>query len=85
MEIRAQEWRDALFLRYGIDPPDPPSTCDGCGAGLSINHALDCNKGGLVPTCHSELCDSVVDPLGKYFTPSHVRNDLLIYPGCAAR
>ena len=24
MELGTQEWRDALFLRYGLDPPDLP-------------------------------------------------------------
>ena len=29
-ELVAEEWRDALFLRYGMDPPDLPKYCDGC-------------------------------------------------------
>ena len=28
-ELGAQEWRDALFLRYGLEPPDLPIYCDG--------------------------------------------------------
>ena len=28
-ELGAQEWRDALFLRYGLDPPDLPKYCNG--------------------------------------------------------
>ena len=28
-ELGAQEWRDSLFLRYGINPPDLPSHCNG--------------------------------------------------------
>ena len=28
MELGAQEWRDALFLRYGLKPPDLPKYCD---------------------------------------------------------
>ena len=35
--------------------------------------------------CHNELCDRVADLSDKAFTPSHVRNDPLIYQGCAAR
>ena len=35
-ELRAQEWRDYLFLRYCIEPPDLSSYCNGCGAALSI-------------------------------------------------
>ena len=31
-ELGAQEWRDAFFLRYGLDPPDLPKYCDGCQA-----------------------------------------------------
>ena len=40
-ELGAQEWRDALFLRYVLDPPDLPKYCDGCQARFLINHALD--------------------------------------------
>ena len=38
-ELGVQEWRDALFLRYGLEPPDLPSHCDGCNAKFSISHA----------------------------------------------
>ena len=29
-ELGSQEWRDALFLLYGLDPPDLPKYCDRC-------------------------------------------------------
>ena len=29
MELGAQEWRNSLFLIYGIDPPELPDYCDG--------------------------------------------------------
>jgi hypothetical protein len=29
-ELSPQEFRDALFMRYGITLPDLPQTCDGC-------------------------------------------------------
>ena len=82
-ELCAQEWRDAAFLRYVLDPPDPPKNCDGCNAQFSICHALDCKRGSLVTARQNELCDGVVDLAGRSFTPSHVRNDPLIYQGCA--
>ena len=41
MGVGAQEWRDAAFLRYGLEPPDLPKHCDGCNAKFSICHALD--------------------------------------------
>ena len=40
-ELGAQEWRDALFLRYGLETPDLPTYCDGFQAKLSISHAFD--------------------------------------------
>ena len=82
-ELGAQKWRDALFLRYGLEPPDLPLQCDGCDAKFTIRHALDCKKGGLVTARHNELRDGVADLAGKAFTPAHVRDDPLIYSGCA--
>ena len=82
-ELGAQEWRDALFLRYGLDPPDLPTDCDGCEARFTISHTLDCKKGGLVTARQNDLRDGVADLTGKAFTPSHVRDDPLIYSGCA--
>ena len=35
IELGAQEWRDAAFLRYGLEPPDLPKNCDGCNAKFS--------------------------------------------------
>ena len=82
-ELGAQDWRDAAFLRYGLDPPDLPKHRDGCNAKFSICHALDCKRGGLFTARNNELCDGVADLASRSFTPSHVRNDPLIYQGCA--
>ena len=80
-ELGAQEWRDALFLWYGLDPPDLPTYCDNYKTKFTICHALDCNRGGLVMVHHNEIRDGVADLSGKAFTPSHVRNDPLIFVG----
>ena len=77
-ELGSQEWRDALFLRYGLDPPDLPKYFYGCETRCSISHALDCKKGGLVTARHNKLSDGVADLAGKAFTPSHVCDDPLI-------
>ena len=34
---------------------------------------------------HNKLRDGVSDLAGKYFTPSHVREDSLIFAGCAVK
>ena len=78
-ELGAQEWLEALLLRYGLDPPDLLKYCDGCKVRFSISHTLDCKKGGLVTERHNELRDGVADLARKAFTPTLVRDDPLIY------
>ena len=80
-DLGDQEWRDALFLRYGIDPPDLPKYCDGCNTKFTVCHTLDCKRGGLVTAHHNELQDGVAYLAGKSFTPSHMCNDPLIFAG----
>ena len=80
-ELGVQEWRDSLFLSYGLEPPDLPRYCNGCNAKYTIFHTLTCKRGGLVTAIHNELRDRVADLAGKTFTPSHVRDDLLIFAG----
>ena len=75
------EWRNTLFLSYGIDPPDLPPHCNGYNSSFSIGHSLDCKKGILITTRYNKICDGVSDLDVKYFTPSHLHNDPLIDPG----
>ena len=71
-ELGAQEWRDSLFLRYGINPPDLPKHCEGCGTAFDIYHTLKCKKGGLIMAFHNELHYGVSDLASKAFAPTHV-------------
>ena len=50
-----QEWSDAHFLQYGLEPPDLPKYCDGCNAKFTIFHALNCKRGGLVTVRKNEI------------------------------
>ena len=50
---------------------------------FKITH--DWKKGVLVTACHNELRGRVSCLAGKAFTPSHVRDDLLIYSGRAVK
>ena len=84
-ELGAQEWRDPLFLRYALDPPDLPNYCNGCNAKFRICHALDCKRGSLIMARHNDLQYKVEDLCSKDSPPSHVRNDPLIFAGRAMK
>ena len=84
-ELGVQEWQDALFLRYGLVPLDLSNYCNGCNTTFLVCHALDCKRSNLVTARHKELRDRVADLAGKYFTPSHMRNDLLNFASCAVK
>ena len=83
--LGAQEWHDALFLRYGLDPPDILKKCDGCNAKFTICHALDCKRGGLIMVRHNMIRERFADLAGKSLTPFHVRISPLIFAGCALK
>ena len=57
----AQEFRNALALRYRKPLLNVPSGCDGCGALFSLDHALVCRKGGLIIWRHNKVWDAVGD------------------------
>ena len=84
-ELRVQELHDTLFLRYSLDPPDLPKYCDSCNGKSTVCHALNCNRVGLVTLLHNKLQDGFVDLVIKYFTPSQVRNNPLIFAVCAVK
>jgi hypothetical protein len=43
-ELSAQEFHYALYMRYGIAPPDLPESCDGCEGCFTLQHALAARK-----------------------------------------
>jgi hypothetical protein len=83
-ELSAEEFRDALIMRYGERPSNLPRECDGCDAPFSLQHALGCKKGGLVIFRHNEVRDELAHLAAKAFTPSAVRDEPLIRSGRVA-
>ena len=83
--LGAQEWRDVLFLKYVLEPPDLPNYCDGCNSKFTIDHTINYKRGGFVTAHHNKLQEGVADLAGKAFNPSNVRDDPLIFAGCAVK
>ena len=60
-DMAPAQFRDGLAIRYMRDSTDLPSKCYGCGASLTMQHALDCKVGGLVIQRHNEIRDCIGD------------------------
>ena len=58
--LLADEWRDNLRLRYNQSLLDMPATCDGCGAKMSVEHALSSKTGGLIHIRHDDVADVMI-------------------------
>ena len=75
-DLSPVEFRDAISLRYGRNLPGLPAHCDGCGDSFSVQHALDCKKGGLVIRRHNEIRDALGDVCALVF-PEVVREPVV--------
>jgi hypothetical protein len=82
-ELSAQEFRDAITIRYAITPSNLPASCNGYDAQFTLQDALGCKKGGLVIFCHNEIRDELVYLAGKAYTPSAIHDKPLIR-GCGS-
>ena len=56
------DFRDALYIRYGWPAPFLPAHC-ACGAKFSLQHSLDCLRGGYRNLQHNEVRDVVAECL----------------------
>jgi hypothetical protein len=55
--LSAEEFHDNLQLRYNLLLLDMPQLWDGCGAPMTVEHALCCKVGGLVQIQHDNGTD----------------------------
>ncbi|KAL7474302.1 hypothetical protein ACHAW6_000286 [Cyclotella cf. meneghiniana] len=63
-------WLDNLTIRYGWRPSNLPDHCDGCGAGLTLEHGLSCKQGGLIGIYHGDVHDECSHLCGIALTDS---------------
>ena len=54
--MNKSEFKDSLCLRYGKDLQRLPANCP-CGAVFSVNHGLNCHRGGFIIIRHNEVRD----------------------------
>ena len=55
-DLHKREFRDAVRLRYDCPIPDNPSVCV-CGSMFKVDHAMICQRGGLVIQRHNVIRD----------------------------
>jgi len=53
--LSKEEWDDNFRYRYGIQPLNLPTHCDGCGERFSTERGLNCKHGGLVNERHDDV------------------------------
>ena len=68
-----QTFWDTIRLRYGIELSKLPDVCV-CDANFSVEHALNCKKGGFISTRHNDVRDFTAELL------SEVCNDVAVEP-----
>ncbi|KAL7477562.1 hypothetical protein ACHAW6_003394 [Cyclotella cf. meneghiniana] len=81
MELTKTEWLDNIALRYGSQPPHLPSRCNGCNEGFTVDHALNCKKGGLVGIRHDDACDEWAHLCSLAFSNARVEIEPPIHYG----
>ena len=72
--LNKREFRDAVRLRYGWDIPEMPKNCV-CGQRNTVNHTLDCKRGGFVSLRHNELRDTEAQIMQE------IAHDVRVEPG----
>ena len=59
-----------------MHPADLPACCDGCGTDFTLQHGMDCKKGGLVIQRHNEVRDCLGD-ISSEVWPSVIKVPIL--------
>ena len=75
--LSEREFRDALALRYYRPIVALPAMCDGCGDPTSVNHALNCRKGGLIIRRHNEVRDALGEILAMAYGNQIIKEPII--------
>ena len=81
--LSTQEFRDRLLYRYGMQPSDLPTTCDGCTKPFTVDHAMSCPVGGLIHARHNELAREIGSLYAEATANNCVATEPMIFPSPA--
>ena len=71
-----------LCACYDFTPPtNLQIKCNGCGTSFDVSHTLSCSKGGLIITCNSKVCGTLLYLARQDFPSEAVYQKLLIHQG----
>ena len=76
--LDAEEFRDAIRMRYGLVPEGMVERCEGFGKPFTVEHSLYCKVGGQVLARHNDLNDEWAGLSGSAFGRSNVYDEPLI-------
>ncbi len=77
--LLAEEFRDNLWLRYNLLLLDTTQLCNGCGAPMTVEHALSCKVGGLVHIRHDDVANEWRHLCGCALSLGRVKHKPQIY------
>ena len=82
-QLSQEEFTDSVRLRFGLQPLALPAKCDGCHQAFSVEHAMQCKKGGLITLRHNDISSTWRDLNICAFPQSAVADEPLILKGQA--
>ena len=80
MYLNRSEFHDAVALRYGLPLKNLPRNCP-CGSVFSVEHGLNCKKGGYVAARHDKVRNLLAGALQKVCKNVQVEPPLLRLEG----
>jgi hypothetical protein len=80
-ELSREEFQDNLAIRYGLRPRGLPERCDGCNEPFSVEHGLNCKKGGFVGQRHDDVCEELAHLCSMALTPTRISSEPEIFHG----
>ncbi|KAL7523414.1 hypothetical protein ACHAWF_000512 [Thalassiosira exigua] len=83
--LSREEWKDRVAVWYGPRLKGLSARCDGCGAGFTVKHGLNCKCGGLIGIWHGDQCQEWVHLNKLSHSNARVRTEPQIFYGSDVR